>query len=56
MGFSPTLFLVIPRMAAAVLVVPLLTLFSDLFAIMGGMVISVSMLDLTVSTYVGSND
>lgn len=52
MGFSPTLFLVIPRMAAAVLVVPLLTLFSDLFAIMGGMVISVSMLDLTVSTYV----
>ena len=52
MGFSPTLFLVIPRMAAAVLVVPLLTLFSDLFAIMGGLVISVSMLDLTVSTYV----
>jgi phospholipid/cholesterol/gamma-HCH transport system permease protein len=52
MGFSPTLFLVIPRMAAAVLVVPLLTLFSDLFAIMGGLVISISMLDLTVSTYI----
>jgi phospholipid/cholesterol/gamma-HCH transport system permease protein len=52
MGFSPTLFLVIPRMAAAMLVVPLLTLFSDFFAIMGGMVISVAMLDLTVSTYV----
>lgn len=52
MGFSPTLFLVIPRMVAAVLVVPLLTLFSDLFAIMGGLAISVSMLDLTVSTYV----
>ena len=52
MGFSPTIFLVIPRLAAALLVVPLLTLFSDLFAILGGLVISVSMMDLTVSTYV----
>ncbi|RJQ87942.1 MAG: STAS domain-containing protein [Desulfobacteraceae bacterium] len=52
MGFSPTLFLAIPRIAAAVLVVPLLTLFADLFAIMGGLVISVGMLDLTASTYI----
>ncbi|MBT8342855.1 MAG: STAS domain-containing protein [Desulfatitalea sp.] len=52
MGFSPTLFLAVPRIIAAVLVVPLLTLFSDLFAIIGGLVISVTMLDLTVSTYV----
>jgi phospholipid/cholesterol/gamma-HCH transport system permease protein len=52
MGISPTLFLVIPRMVAAVLVVPLLTLFADLFAIIGGLTISVSMLDLTVSTYI----
>ena len=52
MGISPTLFLVVPRIAAAVVVVPLLTIFADLFAILGGLVISVSMLDLTVSTYI----
>lgn len=52
MGISPTLFLVVPRIVAAVIVVPLLTLFADLFAIFGGLVISVSMLDLTISTYI----
>jgi phospholipid/cholesterol/gamma-HCH transport system permease protein len=52
MGFSPALFLAVPRIVAAVLVVPLLTMFADLFAIMGGMTISVAMLDLTVSTYI----
>lgn len=52
MGIAPTLFLVVPRIIAAVVVVPLLTLFSDLFAIFGGLVISVSMLDLTASTYI----
>jgi phospholipid/cholesterol/gamma-HCH transport system permease protein len=52
MGISPTLFLVIPRLVAAIIVVPLLTLFADLFAIAGGLVISISMLDVTVSTYI----
>jgi phospholipid/cholesterol/gamma-HCH transport system permease protein len=52
MGISPTVFLAVPRIMAAVVVVPLLTLFADLFAIFGGLVISVSMLDLTVSTYI----
>jgi phospholipid/cholesterol/gamma-HCH transport system permease protein len=52
MGISPTLFLVVPRIVAAVVVVPLLTIFADLFAIMGGMVISVTLLDLTVTSYV----
>jgi phospholipid/cholesterol/gamma-HCH transport system permease protein len=51
MGISPTLFLTVPRIVAAMIVVPLLTLFADLFAILGGLVISVSMLDLTVGTY-----
>jgi phospholipid/cholesterol/gamma-HCH transport system permease protein len=53
MGISPTRFLVVPRIVASVIVVPMLTLFADLFAILGGMVISVSVLDLTVSTYIG---
>ena len=52
MGISPTLFLAVPRIIAAIVVVPLLTLFADLFAIFGGLVISVSMLDLTASTYI----
>lgn len=51
MGFSPTLFLAVPRIIAAIIVIPLLTVFSDLFAILGGLVISVSMLDLTIGTY-----
>lgn len=52
MGITPTLFLVVPRIVAAVVVVPLLTIFADLFAIMGGLVISVSLLDLTASSYI----
>jgi phospholipid/cholesterol/gamma-HCH transport system permease protein len=52
MGISPALFLVVPRIIATVIVVPVLTLFADLFAIFGGLVISVSMLDLTINTYI----
>lgn len=52
MGFAPTLFLAVPRILAAIVVVPLLTLFSNLFAIAGGLVISVSMMNLTVATYI----
>ena len=51
MGFSPTLFLAIPRILAAMIVMPILVLFSDLFAILGGLLISVSMLDLSINTY-----
>jgi phospholipid/cholesterol/gamma-HCH transport system permease protein len=32
--------------------VPILTLFSDLFAIIGGLMVGISMLDLTVNSYV----
>ncbi|MBR9981575.1 MAG: MlaE family lipid ABC transporter permease subunit [Desulfatitalea sp.] len=52
MGFAPTLFLAVPRILAAMIMVPLLVLFSDLFAIAGGLVISVSMMNLTVATYI----
>jgi phospholipid/cholesterol/gamma-HCH transport system permease protein len=52
MGIDPTLFIVIPRIIASVIVIPLLTLFSDLFAIAGGMVVGVFMLDLTVNSYI----
>jgi phospholipid/cholesterol/gamma-HCH transport system permease protein len=52
MGISPTQFLVVPRIVATMVVVPLLTLFADIFAILGGMLISLTMLDLTVVTYI----
>lgn len=51
MGFNPVRFLAIPKIFASVLVVPLLTFFSDFFAIVGGMVVGVFGLDLTLNTY-----
>lgn len=51
MGFSPIRFLAIPKVFAAVLVMPFLTLFADIFAIIGGLFIGVLFLDLTVYTY-----
>ncbi len=52
MGFSPTRFLVVPKVIASVIVVPLLTLFSDLFAIIGGLIVGVFTLDLTANAYI----
>jgi phospholipid/cholesterol/gamma-HCH transport system permease protein len=52
MGFDPVRFLAVPRLIAAVIVVPLLTLFSNLFAISGGLVVGIFMLDLTPNTYI----
>ena len=51
MGIDPHQFLVLPRLIAACMMVPLLVLFSDLFAIAGGLLVGVSMLDLTVDGY-----
>jgi len=51
MGFDPTRFLAIPKIVASIVVVPLLTLFSDFFAILGGLVVGVLMLDLTANAY-----
>ncbi|MDH3955829.1 MAG: ABC transporter permease, partial [Desulfobacteraceae bacterium] len=52
MGFDPTRYLVVPKIMASVLVVPILTLFSDVFAILGGMTVGVFMLDLTANAYI----
>jgi phospholipid/cholesterol/gamma-HCH transport system permease protein len=52
MGFDPTRFLAVPKIIATVLVVPLLTLFSNIFAITGGLIVGVFMLDLTVNAYI----
>jgi phospholipid/cholesterol/gamma-HCH transport system permease protein len=52
MGFNPTRFLAIPKVFAAVVVVPFLTLFADVFAVAGGLLIGIMVLDLTVYTYI----
>lgn len=51
MGFHPHLFLVAPKVIASVLVVPFLALYSNLFAIAGGLLIGVGTLGLTPTAY-----
>jgi len=50
-GFSPMEFLVLPRMLALMLMMPLLTLYADVIGILGGAVVGVGMLDLGVIEY-----
>ena len=45
-------FLVLPRMAALFLMMPLLTLYADFVGMAGGMIVGVGMLDLTPEQYV----
>jgi phospholipid/cholesterol/gamma-HCH transport system permease protein len=52
MGFDPVRFLAVPKIIAAMFVVPLLTLYSMLFGIMGGLLVGVIGLDLTFYTYI----
>jgi phospholipid/cholesterol/gamma-HCH transport system permease protein len=49
--FSPMEFLVLPRMLALVLMVPLLTVYADLMGIAGGAVISAGLLDVSLRVY-----
>jgi phospholipid/cholesterol/gamma-HCH transport system permease protein len=52
MGFNPVKFLAVPKVLAALVVVPLLTIYAILFGLLGGMIIGVLGLDLTVYSYV----
>jgi phospholipid/cholesterol/gamma-HCH transport system permease protein len=52
MGFDPVRFLAIPKILATIIVVPILTIYSDFFGILGGMIIGVTSLDLTIKTYI----
>ena len=51
LGISSMEFLVLPRMLALVLMMPLLCLYSDLMGILGGMIVGVGMLDIDVELY-----
>jgi len=50
-GISPFEFLVLPRMLALVLMMPLLCLFADLISIVGGFLVSTLMLDVSPVLY-----
>jgi phospholipid/cholesterol/gamma-HCH transport system permease protein len=51
MGVDPMDFLVLPRMLALILMVPLLTLYADFAGIFAGLVVGVTMLDLGTFAY-----
>jgi phospholipid/cholesterol/gamma-HCH transport system permease protein len=51
MGLDPVNFLVVPKVIAALFMLPLLTVFGNLFGILGGLVVMLSM-GFTVQTYI----
>ncbi len=53
MGINPVRYLVMPRILACLVMVPILVLFSDFIAIMGGLVISVLGVDISTETFMG---
>ncbi len=52
MGVSPVEFLVVPRMLALVIMLPLLTIYANVMGILGGALVSKLMLDITWSMYI----
>jgi phospholipid/cholesterol/gamma-HCH transport system permease protein len=51
LGISPMEFLVLPRMIALIIMMPLLCVYSDLLGILGGLIVGVGMLDLGFTEY-----
>jgi phospholipid/cholesterol/gamma-HCH transport system permease protein len=51
MGFGPMRYLVLPRVAALIVVVPLLSLLADVAGVLGGLAVGVTTLDLTARAY-----
>lgn len=50
-GFSPLDFLVLPRLLALVLMMPLLVLYADLLGILGGLLVAVPLFGVTITQY-----
>jgi phospholipid/cholesterol/gamma-HCH transport system permease protein len=51
MGFEPMDFLVLPRILALILIMPLLCLYADLMGIVGGALVTVSFFDVSLVEY-----
>ena len=63
LGISPMRFLVLPRIIALAVMMPLLCVYADLMGVLGGLIVGVVMLDLNAAAYyqqtvasVGLND
>ncbi|MBF0285396.1 MAG: ABC transporter permease [Magnetococcales bacterium] len=54
MGINPMRYLVVPRIQAGILVVPLLTAVFDVIGIWGGYLVSVELLGMSSGTYFGN--
>ncbi|MGD8881704.1 MAG: ABC transporter permease [Desulfobacterales bacterium] len=52
LGISPMEFLVLPRMLALILMMPLLCIYADLMGILGGFIVGVGMLDISSTQYI----
>jgi phospholipid/cholesterol/gamma-HCH transport system permease protein len=53
LGISPIEHLVLPRMLGLFVMMPLLTIFADAVGIAGGMLVAVSLMDLSPTQFVG---
>jgi len=51
LGFSPMEFLVLPRMLALILMMPLLCVYADVLGILGGAIVGVGLLGITPTEY-----
>jgi phospholipid/cholesterol/gamma-HCH transport system permease protein len=56
LGIPPIDFIVMPRVVALSLMMPLLTVYANILGIIGGAVVSVGMLDVTLSQYVNESN
>jgi phospholipid/cholesterol/gamma-HCH transport system permease protein len=52
MGINPVRFIVVPKLIALMIMVPALTIFSDFIGIIGGFVLSVSILEIHPANYI----
>ena len=53
LGISPIDHLVLPRMLGLFVMMPLLTIFADFVGIAGGLIVAVTLLDLSATQFVG---
>ena len=51
LGIAPMDFLVLPRMLALTVMMPLLCLYADLMGVLGGLIVGVTMLDISLVEY-----
>lgn len=56
LGVSPTEFLILPRVVALTLMMPLLTIYADVMGILGGLIVGVGMLDLNIMEYLNATE